>query len=162
MAIAALLAVIVAWLGFDHWTNRGDVQVRLIEVSGFAEDVRVWMPFHLNLELTNPGRRSTTVRRIDVEPDLDEFTEAYSLTTPYDLSPPLLLDPGAARTHAIGVTLLNAAQLPERTYALTFRVTLDTDDGTVTAELPARFEYHRDPKRRVLSRPHSTETRRAP
>lgn len=152
LTVTTLLILLGMWMGFTYWANRGDVRVRLVEVAGFTEDVRIWMPFSLTVELTNAGRRSTTIRRIDAEPDLEGYSEAYSLAAPYDLSPPLLLEPGVTRTHQIRVTLLNAAQLAERTYPVTFRIILDTTDGVVTAEFPAELEYSRDPTRRVLRR----------
>lgn len=141
-----------AWAAFAFLTNRGDVRVRVVDITGFTDDVRIWMPFRLTLELANAGRRSTAVRRIDVEPDFDGFNEAYNVAAPYDLSPPILLEAGATTMYQAAVTLLNAAQLPERTYSVAFRVRLETDDGEVTAEFPAEFDYFQDPKRRVLRR----------
>jgi hypothetical protein len=108
------------------------------------------MPFRLTLELTNGGARTTSVRRIDIEPDLDGFNEAYGSSAPYDLSPPILLEAGATTTYVAGVTVLNAVQIEERAYPLTFRVRLDTEDGEVTAEFPADFVYAQDPARRSL------------
>ena len=128
------------------------MRVELLEVAGYSDNVPVWLPFRLALRLTNAGDESITIRRIDVEPDLDEVNEAYSAGEPYDLSPPILLEPGAERMHELSVTVLNANQLPEREYLLVFTVRLRTNTGEITATFPAQFMYFRDPARRVLKR----------
>lgn len=147
---AALLIVVTAWTTFACLTNCGDVRLRLVAVAGYTEDVRVWMPFRLTLELTNAGRRSTAIRRIDIEPDLEGANEAYNIAAPYELSPPILLEPGASTNYEAVVTVLNAAQLVERTYPVIFRIRLDTDDGAVTGTFAAELDYFHDPSRRVL------------
>jgi hypothetical protein len=150
LAAASLVLLAGGWFVYSSLTDRGDVRVRVLDVTGYTDEVAIWMPFRLTLELTNVGARSTAVRRIDVEPDLDGFNEAYGSAAPYDLSPPILLEAGATSTHQADVTLLNAAQLPERRYTLVFRVRLETDDGPVTAEFPAEFDFAREPARRAL------------
>ena len=42
------------------------------------------MPFTVTLRLRNTGNESITIRRIDIEPDLDDFNEAFSVGSPYD------------------------------------------------------------------------------
>ena len=127
----------------------------MVEVAGYtdhdADNVALWLPFRLTLRLINPGDRSITIRRIDVEPDMDGVNEAYSAGAPYDLSPPILLEPGAARTHQLTVTVLNASQFAERTYRLVLTVRLRTDAGEITATFPGQLAYFRDPRRRVLT-----------
>ena len=129
-----------------------DLRVEVVEVAGFTDPAPVWLPFRLALRLTNAGDESITIRRIDVEPDLDEVNEAYSAGEPYDLSPPILLEPGATRMHELSVTVLNANQFAERTYMLTFTVRLRTNTGEIVATFPAEFVYFRNPARRVLKR----------
>lgn len=121
-----------------------------MNVAGYTDNVPVWLPFRLNLRLSNTGDQSITIRRIDVEPDLDEVNEAFSAGAPYDLSPPILLEPGTERMHELSVTVLNANQFQERTYMLVFTVRLRTDAGEITVKFPAQFLYFRDPARRVL------------
>ena len=150
--MGALVLAGSAGLLYSSLTNRGDVRVELVDVAGFTDEVRIWMPFRVTLRLTNAGARSTAVRRIDIEPDLDDFNEAYGSSAPYDLSPPILLEAGAATTHQTVITLLNATQLPERTHRLVFRVRIDTDDGEVTAEFPAEFDHAQEPSGRALRR----------
>ena len=126
------------------------MRVELLDVAGYSDNVAVWLPFRLTIRLTNDGDESVTIRRIDIDPDLDDFNEAYSAGNAYDLSPPILLEPGATRTRTLSVTILNANQLPERTYNLVFRARFRTNADEITADFPAQFEYTRDPARRVL------------
>ena len=140
------------WVGFRTFSGGPDLHVEIADVAGYTDNVPVWLPFRLKLRLANTGDQSITIRRIDVEPDLDEVNEAYSAGAPYDLSPPILLEPGAERTHEVSVTVLNANQFQERTYMLVFTVRLRTDAGEIVASFPAQFIYFRDPKRRVLRR----------
>lgn len=140
----------VGWIGFRTFNGEPELRVEIVEVAGFTDPPPVWLPFRLALRLTNAGDESITIRRIDVEPDLDEVNEAYSAGEPYDLSPPILLEPGAERMHELSVTVLNANRFPERTYMLVFTVRLRTNTGEVTATFPAEFIYFRDPARRVL------------
>ena len=131
-------------------TGGPDLQVQLIRVGGYTDNVPVWMPFRLALRLTNAGNESITIRRIDVEPDLDDFNEAFASASPYDLSPPILLEPGATRDYDAGVTLLNANQLPERTYMLVFIVRFRTDAGDIEERFPMQLGYVRDAKGRTI------------
>ena len=142
----------MVWVGFRTFSGGPDLHVEIAEVAGYTDDVAVWLPFRLTLHLTNTGNQSITIRRIDVEPDLDAVNEAYSAGTPYDLSPPILLEPGTDRVHEVSVTVLNANQFQERTYMLVFTVRLRTDAGEIVTTFPAQFIYFRDPKRRVLRR----------
>ncbi len=142
----------VGWVGFRTFSGGPDLRVEIVDVAGYTDNTPVWLPFRLNLRLANTGDQSITIRRIDVEPDLDEVNEAYSTGAPYDLSPPILLEPGAERMHELSVTVLNANQFPERTYSLVFTVRLRTDAGEITETFPAQFVYFRDPAKRVLRR----------
>jgi len=152
LIVAALLAGMAGWIAFRTFAGGPDLRVEIADVSAYTDNVPVWLPFRLTLRLANAGNESITIRRIDVEPDLDDFNEAFSEGAPYDLSPPILLEPGAERMHEVSVTVLNANQLPERTYMLVFTVRLQTDAGEITARFPAQFLYVRDPARRVLRR----------
>ena len=124
------------------------LRVQVLDVAGYTDDVPVWMPFRLTLGISNEGRTPVVVSRIDVEPDLDGFTEAFSGVGV--LEPPLRIEPGSRASYQAAVTLLNANQLPERTYDLVFRVRVERDGGAATFEFPAEFDYVREPKRRVL------------
>jgi hypothetical protein len=152
-AVFALLIVAVAGgAAYQLLTGGPDLRVELRSVGGYTDNVPVWMPFKLSLHLTNAGDESITIRRIDVEPDLDNFNEAFASASPYDLSPPILLEPGAARDHEAGVTLLNANQLPERAYTLVFIVRFRTDVGDIVQRFPMQLDYAREPARRALRR----------
>ena len=133
-------------------TSRPDLRVELFSIGGYTDNMPVWMPFRLMLRLTNNGNESITIRRIDVEPDLNDFNEAFASASPYDLSPPILLEPGARRDYETAVTVLNANQLPERRYALVFTVRMRTDAGEIIERFPAELDYVRDPGRRTLRR----------
>ncbi len=132
-------------------TRGPDLHVAVVNVGGYTDNMPVWMPFRVMLRLTNGGNESITIRRIDVEPDLDHFNEAFA-AAPYDLSPPILLEPGARRDYEAVVTVLNANQLPERTYMLVFIVRMRTDAGDIVERFPAELDYVRDPGRRALRR----------
>ena len=152
LVVASLVIAIIGWIGFRTFSGGPDLRVEVVEISGYTDPAPVWLPFRLALRLTNAGDESITIRRIDVEPDLDAVNEAYSAGAPYDLSPPILLEPGAERMHELSVTVLNANQLQERTYALAFTVSLRTNYGEIKATFPRQFVYFRDPARRVLRR----------
>ena len=150
LVVGAIVVAAGGWLAF-RWLSIGpDLRVDVVDVGGYTDNIPIWMPFRLTLHLRNAGNESITIRRIDVEPDLDDFNEAYSEGAPYDLSPPIILEPGAERTHELSLTLLNANQLPERTYMLVFTVRLRTDRGEIAISFPTQFLYFRDPARRVL------------
>ena len=140
----------VGWFVFRTFNGGPDLRVEIVNVAGYTDNVPAWLPFRLNLRLSNTGDQSITIRRIDIEPDLDEVNEAFSAGAPYDLSPPILLEPGTERMHELSVTVLNARQFQERTYMLVFNVRLRTDAGEITVKFPAQLVYFRDPARRVL------------
>ncbi len=150
--MAAVIIATVGWVGFRTLRGGPDLHVEIVDVAGYTDNVPIWLPFRLNLRLTNTGDQSITIRRIDIEPDLDGVNEAYSAGAPYDLSPPILLEPGAERMQEVSVTVLNANQFQERTYMLVFTVRLRTDAGDIVTTFPAQFIYFRDPARRVLRR----------
>jgi hypothetical protein len=152
LLVAALVVVGGGWMAYRTYANGPDLRAELLDVSGYTDNVPVWMPFKLQLRLHNDGNESITIRRIDVEPDLDEFNEAFSAGAPYDLSPPILLEPGTERPHELSVTILNANQLPERTYSLVFIVRMQTDAGEIVTRFPMQLRYFRDPARRLLER----------
>ena len=139
-------------MAYRAYENGPDLRTEILDVSGYTDNVPVWMPFKLKLRLRNDGNESITIRRIDVEPDLDQVNEAFSAGEPYDLSPPILLEPGAERIHELSVTILNANQLPERTYMLIFTVRMETDAGEIVTRFPMQLRYFRDPARRLLER----------
>lgn len=145
------LAAALAWLGLRAFGGP-DLSVRLAEVGGYTDQIPIWMRFTFTLDITNHTSRTIGIVRVDVEPDFDDFNEAYGQAVPV-LTPPLLIEGGNTTRHTALVTLLNAAQLPERTYDVVFRVRVETEDGdTVTQDFPARFEHSQDPARRVLRR----------
>ena len=147
LAIAGAVAVLA-------WTSlRGDaVTTSLVDISGFNEDLKVWMRFSVTVDITNHSSRTIGIERVDVEPDLDGFNEAYGQAVPF-LTPPLLIEAGATTRHRAAVTLLNSAQLPEGTYDVVFRVRVETEDGeTFLQEFPARFDHSLYPEKRALRR----------
>jgi hypothetical protein len=152
VVVAVLIVAAAAAITYRSLTNGPDLRVELRSVGGYTDNIPVWMPFRLNLRLTNAGNESITIRRIDVEPDLDNFTEAFASASPYDLSPPILLEPGAMRDYDAGVTVLNANQLPERTYMLLFVVRFRTDAGDIVQRFPMQLDYVRTPGQRRLRR----------
>ena len=152
LIVAALTLATVGWIGFRTFAGGPNLRVEIADVAGYTDNTPVWLPFRLNLRLLNTGNESITIRRIDVEPDLDEVNEAFSAGAPYDLSPPILLEPDAERMHELSVTVLNANQFQERTYSLVFTVRLRTDAGEIIETFPAQFDYFRDPSKRALRR----------
>ena len=148
--VALVVIAIAGWVGFRTFSGGPNLDVEIADVGGYTDKVPIWLPFRLTLRLTNTGNESITIRRIDVEPDLDGVNEAYSAGAPYDLSPPILLEPGATRSHEVSVTILNANQFDERTYVLVFTVRLRTNAGEIVKTFPRQFVYFRDPARRVL------------
>ena len=144
LGVAAV--AIAAWRGFAYW-NRPAVQVRLVDVSGFTDDIPVWMRWRFTLELANTGTRFESIDRIHVALDLHGFNEAYSGD---QLQAPIPLEPGASIVYRPSLVLLNAAQLAERSYPLTVRVQLTIRDENVEFDFPAEFTYSRDPKLRTL------------
>jgi hypothetical protein len=147
-----LLAIAIA-IGLLVWrASSGGVTTRIADISGFNEDLKVWMRFSVTLDLTNDARRTIGIERIDVEPDLDGFNEAYGQMVPF-LTPPLLIEAGVTTRHQTAVTLLNAAQLPEGTHSMVFRVRIETEDGdTYRQEFPAQFDHSLHPAQRALRR----------
>jgi len=144
LGVAAV--AIAAWRGFAYW-NRPAVHVRLVDVSGFTDDIPVWMRWRFTLELANTGTRLESIDRIHVALDLHGFNEAYSGD---QLQAPIPLEPGASIVYRPSLMLLNAAQLAERSYQLTVRVQLAIRDENVEFDFPAEFTYSRDPKLRTL------------
>jgi hypothetical protein len=146
VTLGVAVVAIAAWRGFEYW-NRPDVRVRLVETSGFTDDIRVWMRWRFTLELTNTGTRLESIDRIHVALDLHGFNEAYSGD---QLQAPIPLEPGASIVYRPSLTLLNAAQLAEQSYPVTVRVQLAIRDENVEFDFPAEFTYSRDPKLRTL------------
>ena len=151
LIVVAIVFGIGGWVAVRTFSGGPDLRVEVVKAAAYSDNVPSWLPFRLTLRLTNPGDQSITIRRIDVAPDLDGVNEAYSAGAPYDLSPPILLEPGASRTHELTVTVLNADQFAERTYTLILTVRLRTDAGDITATFPGQFAYFRDPQRRALN-----------
>jgi hypothetical protein len=145
LAVAAVTAAIVA---VAVLRRPAGLEIQVLDVAGYTDPMPIWMPFRVTLGLGNSGRTPVVVSRIIVEPDLDGFDEAYSGAGV--LQPPLRIDPGNRASYRAAVMLLNANQLPERTYALTLRVRVEREDGTSTIEFPAEFQYTREPATRVL------------
>jgi hypothetical protein len=147
----ALLVLAAGWLGWRALSGPA-LTVRLVDVSGFNEDLKNWMRFSAVVEMTNDSGRTIGINRVDVEPDLDGFNEAYGQAVPY-LSPPLLVEDGSTTRHTAVVTLLNSTQLQWGTYGLVFRVRVETEDGdTILEEFPAEFVHTPEPAERALRR----------
>ncbi|HEY6362596.1 MAG TPA: hypothetical protein VIX63_15905 [Vicinamibacterales bacterium] len=146
---AGCILVALGALGYAIFVPRDPLRVQVLDVSGYADDVRVWMPFRVNLGLTNTGRDLVTIRRIHVEPDFDGFNEAYNVGT-YELEPPLLVEPGSSLTYQAAVTLLNATQLQEGTHPMVLRVRIEQNGEEATYEFPAEFDHAQDPARRAV------------
>ena len=145
----AALGLGLGWIGLRGW-NRPSLTVDLIDVGGFNEDLGVWMRFNAVLELRNDGDQTIGLDRITVEPDLDGFNEAYGHAVPF-LAPPLLIERQSTTRYTVLVTLLNAAQLQERTYDLVLRVRIETEDGdTIVRDYPAHYDHSRQPSHRRL------------
>ena len=136
-------------LAYAIFAPRDPLRVQVLDVSGFTDDVKVWMPIRVNLGLTNTGRDLITIRRVHVEPDFDGFNEAYNVGT-YELDPPLLVEPGNSLTYQAAVTLLNATQLQEGTHPMVLRVRIEQNGEEVTYEFPAEFDHSQDPARRAV------------
>ena len=107
---AVVILAALAALGYAILVPADPLRVQLLDVSGYTDDVNIWMPFRVNLGLTNTGRDLVRIRRVHVEPDFDDFNEAYNVGT-YELDPPLVVEPGNSLTYQAAVTLLNATQL---------------------------------------------------
>jgi hypothetical protein len=149
MVTVAIAAVaIAAWRGFEYWT-RPAIRVRLLDISGFNDNIPIWMRWRFALELTNEGSRFESIDRIHVALDLQGFNEAYSGD---QLQKPIPLEPGASFVYRPSLMLLNAAQLAERSYPMTVKVQLTIRGEDVEFEFPAEFTYSRDPKLRTLRR----------
>jgi hypothetical protein len=151
LAEVAAILVALGWFVF-RMGSQPALTVDMVEVGGFNEDLGVWMRYSAILELTNGSNRTLGIERITVEPDLDAFNEAYGHAVPY-LTPPLLIERNSATRYTAVVTLLNAAQLPERTYDLVLRVSVETEDGdTILREYSAQYDHSRNPAQRRLRR----------
>ena len=142
------LAVLGA-LGYAVLAPEDPLRVDVLDVSGYTDDVKVWMPFRVNLGLTNTGRDLITISRVHVEPDFDGFNEAYNVGT-YELNPPLVVEPGHSLTYQAAVTLLNAIQLQQGTHALVLRVRIERNGEENTYEFPAEFDHSQQPPQRAL------------
>jgi hypothetical protein len=136
-------------LAYAIFSPRNPLRVEVLDVSGYTDDVKVWMPFRLNLGLTNIGRDLVTIRRVHVEPDFEGFNEAYNVGT-YELDPPLVVEPGSSLTYQAAVTLLNAVQLQAGPHAMVLRVRVDQNGEEVTYEFPAEFQQSQQPQQRAL------------
>jgi hypothetical protein len=145
--VGAVIAV-AAWRGFRYW-SQPDIRVRLVEVSGFTDDVPVWMRWRFALEFTNTGTRIESIDRVHVALDLEGFNEAYSGD---QLQAPIPLEPRASIVYRPSLMLLNAAQLTERSYPVTVRVQVTVRDEDMEFDFPAEFTYSRDPHLRTLRR----------
>jgi hypothetical protein len=142
-------SALLAAAAYALFAPRDALHVEVLDVSGYTDDVRVWMPFRVNLGLTNTGRDLIRIRRVHVEPDFDGFNEAYNVGT-YELDPPLVVQPGTSLTYQAAVTLLNATQLQEGAHPLVLRVRIDRDGDEVAYEFPAEFDHSQDASRRAL------------
>ena len=125
------------------------LRVEVLDVSGYTDDVKAWMPFRVNLGLTNTGREPITIGRLHVEPDFDGFNEAYNVGT-YELHPPLVIEPGTSLTYQAAVTLLNAIQLQQGPHAMMLRVRIEQNGEEETYEFPAEFDHSQQPAQRAL------------
>jgi len=142
---AALIAGGYAVLG-----GRQPLEAHILDVTGYTENVKIWMPFRVTLGLTNRGRDLLTLRRIHVEPDFENFSETFNEET-YQLDPPLLIEPGSSISYQAAFTLLNASQLQDGSHAMVFRVVIEQDNGRETRlEFPAIFDQTPDPANRKL------------
>ena len=148
-AAAFLLLVALGGVGYWWLARRGPLRVQMLDVTGYTDDVKVWMPFRVTLGLTNGGRELLTIRRIHVEPDFAGFNEAFNVQT-YEITPALLIEPGSSLSYQTGVTLLNASQLPEGAHQLVLRVRIEQNDVDVTYDFPAEFAHTQQPSGRKL------------
>jgi hypothetical protein len=135
--------------GYTLFTTGNPLRVQLLDVSGYTDRVPVWMTFRVNIGLTNGGRDLITIRRVHVEPDFDDFNEAYNVGV-VELNPPLVVTPGSSLSYQAQATLLNATQLQPGTRALTLRVRIEQNGEEVLYEFPAQFDHDLDPARRAL------------
>lgn len=139
------LAVAAAW----YAAGGNPLSVQLLDVSGY-EDVRnSWIPFRVTVGLTNTGRDLVTIRRIHVEPDFDDFNEAYNVGT-YELIPALTIEPGASASYQAATTLLNATQLSWSRHPMVLRVRVEQNGADVVYEFPAEFDHAERPERRAI------------
>jgi hypothetical protein len=136
-------------LGYALFAPQEALRVDVLDVSGYTDDVKIWMPFRINLGLTNRGRDLITITRVHVEPDFDGFNEAYNVGT-YELHPPLVVEPGSSLTYQAAVTLLNAIQLQRGTHPLVLRVRIEQNGDEVAYEFPAEFDQSQEPGRRAI------------
>jgi hypothetical protein len=136
-------------LGYAVFAPQNRLRVEVLDVSGYTDDVKIWMPFRVNLGVTNTGRDLISIRRVHVEPDFEGFNEAYNVGT-YELDPPLVVEPGSSLTYQAAVTLLNAIQLQQGRHALVLRVRIDENGREVTYEFPAEFDQSERPDQRAL------------
>ena len=148
---ATIAAVLAAVVGTGWWMfgGRDPLEVQILDVDGYTEDLKAWMGFRVTLGLSNRGRELLTIRRIHVEPDFDGFNEAYSVAT-YELTPPIAVNPGSSISYQAGTTLLNATQLQRQTHPLTLRVRIDQNGRETEYTFPAEFDNTEEPARRAL------------
>ena len=144
VVVAALTAA--AWYLF---APRNPLQVQILDVSGYKDDLKTWMGFRVTVGLTNTGRDILTIRRIHVEPDFDAFNEAYSVGT-YELTPPVVVTPGNSVSYQTSSTLLNATQLTWQTHRVTLRIRIEQNGRDVDYVFPAEFDNTREPAQRAL------------
>jgi len=135
--------------GYALFTTGNPLRVQVLDVAGHTDPRPIWMTFRVNLGLTNGGRDLLTIRRVHVEPDFDDFNEAFNVGV-VELNPPLVVTPGSSLSYQAQATLLNAAQLQEGTRRLVFRVRIEQNGEEVVYEFPAQFDHARDPARRAL------------
>ena len=128
--------IAAAATAYALFSPRDPLQVQVLDVSGYNDDVKIWMPFRVTLGLSNRGRDPLVIRRLHVEPDFDEFNEAYNVNT-HDLTPPLRIEPGSRVSYQVIITLLNATQLQPGTRKLVLRARIETEGGVQTREFPA-------------------------
>lgn len=120
-------------------------------MSGFSDNVPVWMPLRVKLGLTNISRSPVVIKAIHIEPDFDGFNEAFGMGTPHDLDAAIHMEPGGSAMFEGAITLLNAQQLQPGPHNLTFKVRLTTvDDNEIAADFPAQFQQADRPGERVL------------
>jgi hypothetical protein len=147
--LAVILVGAAGALGWWLFAPRNPLHVQILDVSGYAEDTTAWMGFRLTVGLTNTSRDIVTIRRIHVEPDFDQFNEAYSVGT-YELTPPLVVTPGNSVSYQTATTLLNATQLSWQTHAVMLRIRVEQNGSDVEYEFPAEFDHTREPGGRAL------------
>jgi hypothetical protein len=146
-----IVLLLAAGGGLIWWgLSVGDaLRVQVLDVGGYTEDMKTWMGFRVTVGLTNTGRDLLTIRRIHVEPDFDDFNEAYSVGT-YELTPPLVVNPGSSVSYQATTTLLNATQLQWQTHPLTLRVRVEQNGREVEYAFAAEFDNTQDPARRAV------------